>query len=298
MPKSPRLSKKFSKPLLSRLINGDISPTTTPDKPQTTRLDLYLVEKYPNYNRNTLKKFIKDGSVTVNGEVITKPNFQIFGTESIHLSEPSITPLEKPNLPIIYEDDNVLVLDKPAGMLSMSKGDYNPEPTIEDYGLLVHRLDRGTSGVIILAKNESAKTHLQKQFQSRRAHKTYYAIVVGHPEPSHAIINIPLARNLARPTTFQPREDGREAITEYEVVDQTDQYSLLRLSPTTGRTHQLRVHLKHIGTPILGDTVYDAPPANRLYLHATSLEITIPDSLRKTFTSPIPEEFTNVFKQS
>ena len=391
MSRTPRLSRKFSKPTLSRQINGDISTPNQPTEPTKTRLDHYLVEKYPNLNRSTLQKLIKDGSVSVDGETITKPSTLVSGDESIIVRgmralassdfgqsafpgdfreknladskffsenpEKNVRPggqnRKKQDSPrTIYEDANVLVLDKPPGMLSMSKGQYNPEPTLEGYGLIAHRLDRGTSGVIILAKNEPTKAHLQKQFEKRKVKKTYYAVVSGHPTPSQAIIDIPLTRNLSRPSTFQPDPNGREAITEYEVVDQNADYSLVKLKPTTGRTHQLRVHLNHLGTPILGDTVYGrqnlqtfatraaveegllAPTSSRtaatatredglarertpdgkrsevlpgeesrdektrLYLHAAQLEITLPGGIRKTFTSPIPQEFSDVLRRS
>jgi RluA family pseudouridine synthase len=206
-----------------------------------------------------------------------------------------------PKIPIIYEDTNVIVLDKPAGLLTISKGDFNPEPTLEAYGHIVHRLDRDTSGVIILAKNQQTQSFLQKQFANHTAYKTYYAVVVSHPKLDQAIINVPLARNLKSPTTFQPNPKGREAITQYKVINQNDKYSLLELKPTTGRTHQLRIHLAHIDTPILGDKIYGQTSADRMYLHATSLEITIPqqdsDSQRQTFTSKLPQEFQDVLKQ-
>ena len=297
MSRTPRLSKKFSKPTLSRLINGDISAPPPSIEELSTRLDHALVAKYPAYSRGTIQKLIKDGSITVNGKITTKANTAVSEEDILGLTPPTVPPPEqKPNLQTIFEDDNILVLNKPAGMLSISKGEYNPEPTIEDYGLLVHRLDRGTSGVIILAKNPKVQTLLRKQFQDRKAHKTYYAITSGHPNPPHAIIDIPLARNLSRPTTFRPDPSGREAITEYEITKSGNQYSLVKLHPTTGRTHQLRVHLAHINTPILGDTAYGGSPAPRLFLHAAELEITIPGGTRQTFVSPLPEEFTNALR--
>jgi 23S rRNA pseudouridine1911/1915/1917 synthase len=292
-----RIGKKFSKPTMSRLKNGDIIPSNTPIEEQRNRLDHTLITIHPEYPRNVLQSFIKSGSVTVNKKVVKKPNHKVCETDQILLTVPERQ--QKPSIPIIYEDDNVVVLDKPAGLLSMSKGAFNPEPTLEDYGLLVHRLDRDTSGVVILAKNELAQTLLRKQFQNRKARKTYYAITVGHPKLNQAIINVPLARNLKAPTTFVPDPQGREAITEYKVTQQADKYSLLELHPTTGRTHQLRVHLKHIGTPILGDSVYGHSHPDRLYLHAHQLEITIPgtpNNIRKTFTSPLPQDFKNVLK--
>jgi 23S rRNA pseudouridine1911/1915/1917 synthase len=289
------MPKRFSKPHLSRIINGDIELPDSATEDSRVRLDIALQSQYPEYNRSTIKKYIKAGQVTVNGTINTKPNTLTSETDKLQIQlQPSVT---TPNVPIIYEDGNVVVLDKPTGLLTVSKGAFNPEPTLESYGRIVHRLDRDTSGVIILAKTDQAKTHLQKQFQDRKVHKTYYAIVVGHPKLNTAIIDVPLARNLKSPTTFQPDPEGREAITQYEVIDQNDKYSLLKLKPRTGRTHQLRIHLAHIGTPILGDKIYGKTPANRMYLHAADLEITTPDSQRQTFSSKLPGDFQDVFEK-
>jgi|LSQX01.1.fsa_nt_gb 23S rRNA pseudouridine1911/1915/1917 synthase len=288
------MAKKFSKPHLSRIINGDIIPPLPPSSPEKTRLDVALLETYPQYNRSTIQKYIKNGQVSVNQNVILKPNYPV--DQSDHLDMRVRIPPSPPEIPIIYEDDQVIVLDKPAGLLTVSKGDFNPEPTLEPFGLIVHRLDRDTSGVIILAKNDQARSKLQKQFQNRKTKKTYYAIVVGHPKLEKAIIDVPLARNLKSPTTFLPDPEGRSAVTTYEVVDQNAKYSLLKLTPRTGRTHQLRVHLAHIGTPILGDKIYGRTPADRMYLHATELEITTPNGQRQTFTSKLPKEFDHALR--
>ncbi len=294
------MSKKFSKPELSRKINGDIpSDLKTPaaDTVPTIRFDMAILEQYPRYSRATIQKFIKDGRAKAAGQVILKPNYIIDENTEVELDEPQAEATEKP--PVIYEDDNVIVFDKPAGMLSIKKGDYSSEPAIEDFGEIVHRLDRDTSGVIIVAKNFETKGYLQKQFQERKTHKTYYAITCGIPNPPHAIINVPLARNLKKPTTFTPDKNGREAITEYRVEDYSDKLAFVELKPKTGRTHQLRIHLAHIGTPILGDKVYNpkSPKADRMYLHAAALEITIPGGQRMTFTANLPENFRDVLKK-
>lgn len=288
------MPKHFSKPHMSRVVNGDIIENETPTAPEKTRLDMALLEKYPEYNRSTIKKYIENGQVTVNSEIIQKANYGTLPEDNLKLIVEEKT--NAPKVPVIYEDKNVIVLDKPTGLLTISKGDFNPEPTLEEYGKVVHRLDRDTSGVIILAKNDETKSKLQKQFQDRKAHKTYYAIVVGHPKLPEAIINVPLARNLKSPTTFQPDPEGREAITKYKIIDQNDKYSLLELKPTTGRTHQLRVHLAHIGTPILGDKIYGKATKERMYLHAAELEITIPESERATFKAELPKEFQDALK--
>ena len=297
------MGKKFSKPELSRMINGDI-PFDNQNNPQNDtvpqiRLDIITLEHYPRYSRSTIQKFIKDGYVTVNSKVINKPNTLVDENDQIELTLPETPSSQKP--PVIYEDENVIVFNKPHGMLSIKKGDYSPEPAIEDWGEIVHRLDRDTSGVIIVAKNFATKSKLQKQFQQRKTHKTYYAVVEGAPKQPHAIINVPLTRNLKKPTTFMPNTDGREAITEYKVVKQGEKTALVKLKPQTGRTHQLRIHMAHIGTPILGDAIYNpkGTKANRMYLHAQSLEITIPGKEhgeRKIFTAELPKDFENAIK--
>ncbi len=298
--------KKFSKPELSRVINGDRVIEEQVATPKF-RLDHLLVEKYPQYNRSTLQKFVSMGRVTVNGVVAEKPNQKFEKDVEIILDAPN-TKVTTERPPIIYEDDNVTVLNKPAGLLSMAKGEFCPESTLEDFGLLVHRLDRDTSGVVILAKNASTQKMLRKQFQDRKTHKTYVALVEGHPEHPEALINLPISRNLKRPTTFQVDQNGKASETYYQVITSNNQLSLLELKPRTGRTHQLRVHLKYLGTPIVGDVVYGnwergnqldfhKRTAPRLYLHARKLEITIPGQnggIRKTFVAEVPEEF-NVF---
>lgn len=303
--------KKFSKPEMSRVKNGDKELASEPQKNTRKRLDHILVELHPEFNRSTLQNFIKSGYVTVGDKVIVKPNADIELDEDnnppkIDLNVPERkTPPDVKNI-TIYEDDNVLVLDKPAGMLSMAKGEWTPETTLEDYGLLVHRLDRDTSGVVILGKNPAVQKYLRKQFQDRKTHKTYYAIVEGSPKLSEAKIDLPIARNIKHPTTFLVDPNGKPSQTFYKVIKTVGNYSLIELKPITGRTHQLRVHLKYLGCPIVGDPIYGSKPLanrkpeDRLYLHAKSLEITIPgkdEGERRTFEAPLPKEFNEFLEK-
>lgn len=303
--------KKFSKPSLSRVINGDVI-LSEEQKIEKFRLDKKLVEKYPEYKRATLQTFIKSGYVTVDGKVAEKPNTLIEESSKIALNLPKeLTDenlkkqaIEKMKPETIYEDKKVLVLNKPSGLLSMAKGEYSAEPTLEDYGLLVHRLDRDTSGVVILAKDEETQKMLRKQFQDRKAHKTYYAVVEGCPKLDEAMIDLPIARNVKHPTTFIVDANGKPSQTYYKVIKKGEKNSLVELRPTTGRTHQLRVHMSYLGTPILGDRVYGTAPADtdmRLYLHAHTLEISIPnpsdlsgDNMRTKFEADLPKEFSDV----
>lgn len=288
--------KKFSKPEMSRVINGDVILKEEDEQEEKTRLDLILVGIYKSYNRSTLQKFIKAGFVKIDGEVVTKPNQKFPDGVKIELNVPEEQKNADVQPKVIYEDDDVLVLEKPHGLLSEAKGGYCPERTLADFGYIAHRLDRDTSGVVILAKNEEVQKFLKKQFQARTVHKTYYAVVVGRPKLDEARIDLPLARDLKRPTTFRVDPNGKESETFYKVLKTNNQYSLVELKPTTGRTHQLRVHMKYLGHPILGDPVYGTEAADRLYLHAGSLEITLPGGKRMTFESKLPEEFERVFR--
>lgn len=286
--------KKFSKPEMSRVINGDITLDSPDEKPEKVRLDHMMVKIYKSYNRSTIQKFIESGFVTVDGEVAKKPNQKFEEGVKIDLKVPEDLKNADVKLKVIYEDDNVMVVNKPAGLLSEAKGEYCPEKTLADFGFVAHRLDRDTSGVMILAKTEEVQKFLKRQFQDRKVHKTYYAIVSGRPKLDEARIDLPMARDIKRPTTFRVDPNGKEAETFYKVLKSDDKHSLVELRPTSGRTHQLRVHMKYLGHPILGDPVYGEEKADRLYLHAGSLEITLPGGVRKVFESPLPKEFKNV----
>ena len=290
-----RTGKKFSKPEMSRVINGDTILGDAPEKPEKIRLDTMMVGIYKSYNRSTLQKFIKNGFVKVDGEKVTKPNALFENGVKIDLEIPDEMKNADVKPGIIYEDENVLVLDKPAGLLSMAKGGYCPEKTLEDFGLLVHRLDRDTSGVVILAKDPKTQTFLRRQFQDRKAHKVYYAIVTGVPKLMEARLNLPIMRDLKHPTTFRVDPRGKESETFYKVIKSDGKHALVELKPTSGRTHQLRVHMKYLEHPIVGDPIYGVEKGDRLYLHAGSLEITLPGGVRKIFEAKLPESFKNVF---
>lgn len=290
-----RTGKKFSKPAMSRVINGDTELTEAPAKIPKMRLDIMMAGIYKSYNRSTIQKFIKNGFVEVDDEPVLKPNALFPEGVKIDLKVPKALKNADIEPTVIYEDENVLVLDKPAGLLSMAKGGYCPEKTLEDFGLLVHRLDRDTSGVVILAKNPKTQTYLRRQFQDRKAHKTYYAVLTGVPKLKEARLNLPIMRDLKRPTTFRVDPRGKESETFYKVLKSDDKHALVELRPTSGRTHQLRVHMKYLEHPIVGDPIYGVEKGDRLYLHAGSLEITLPGGIRKVFEAKIPESFNNVF---
>lgn len=266
------------------------------------RLDAYLAQYYPEFSRSTWQKYIKLGSVTVNGEVTSSPK-HILGEDDAVAYVIADNDHKKIDFPIIYQDENVMVISKPSGILSHAKGAISEEFTVADFikpfltyktvtnrSGIVHRLDRDTSGIMILAKNEATAAMLQKQFANRKVKKSYEAIVSGTLKHQEANIDLPIERNPKLPSQFRVGSGGKAANTHYTVLKQNKKLSLLELKPETGRTHQLRVHLAYIGAPIVGDRIY-GKIADRLYLHAKSLEITIPTSQRRVFVSPRPKSF-------
>ena len=289
-----RTGKKFSKPEMSRVINGDTVLSVDADGssagPEKVRLDVLAREIYKSYNRSTLQKFIEAGYMKVDGEVVLKPNAKVVPGVRLELVVPEELRNADVKPEVVYEDTDVLVVNKPVGLLSEPRAEYCPERTLADFGYVAHRLDRDTSGVMILAKSEEVQKFLKKQFQDRTVHKIYVAVVEGRPKLDEARIDLPIARNKKRPTTFLVDAGGREAETYYKVLKSNGERSLVELRPVTGRTHQLRVHMKYIGCPIMGDIIY-GEAADRLYLHARELEITLPSGERKVFVAPVPAEF-------
>lgn len=269
------------------------------------RLDQELTRRYPEFSRSTLQKYIKAGYVTVNGEAATISKQEVTENDEIGLMPPERADMSDKELPIIYLDDNVIVVNKPVGVLTHSKGAMNDEFTVADFFRryttnaldssrpgVVHRLDRDTSGVIIGARNDETAVLLKKQFADRTTKKQYAAVVDGVPKLEKALIDLPIGRNPSAPSTFRVDSKGKPALTSYEVITSNGKQSLLELRPKTGRTHQLRVHMQYINTPIAGDRIYGSQgSAPRLCLHAHTLEITIPTSDRRVFTAPLPKEF-------
>lgn len=267
------------------------------------RLDAYLAQYWPEYSRSTWQKYVKSGFVKVNGEIEKSVKRVLGEDDEVKADIPDLPTHDKETLAVIYKDENVIVINKPVGTLSHSKGALNNEFTVADffkkvskYHLdtnrpgIVHRLDRDTSGVMIGALNDEAAKKLQQQFSNRKVHKTYVAVVDGVPKMNEAIIDLPIGRNPKKPSQFRVDPNGKSAKTVYKVLASNEKHSLVELQPTTGRTHQLRVHMAHIGTPIHGDKVY-GKSADRLYLHAAKLEITIPGGERMLFAADVPPEF-------
>ena len=278
--------------------------------PTKVRLDIYLSTKFDTtISRSLWQKYIKAGYVSVNNKVATTPKFEVDETDEIALNLPEKEQTDV-DLPILYEDDDVIVVNKPSGLLTHAKGGLSDEPTVAeiirpktsfatdtDRPGIVHRLDRDTSGLLIIAKNPESAAHLQRQFAERTAKKTYIAITDGKPKLNAAKIDLPIGRNPSAPSTFRIDPNGKPAQTTYHVLVENDTQSLVELRPTTGRTHQLRVHLAHLNAPILGDRVYGKSSDCRMMLHAQKLEITLPSGERKVFEAAVPDEFKKFFPE-
>jgi 23S rRNA pseudouridine1911/1915/1917 synthase len=271
------------------------------------RLDQYVIRERPTLSRSYAVRLITEGRILVNDQQ-SKGGYKLRESDRITIDYDESTEPEVPvvELPVLYEDNDCIVINKPAGVLTHNKGVRHIEATVASFvrsrtNLLtgerpgiVHRLDRATSGVIICAKTPEALSWLQKQFHDRHAVKTYSAVVKGTPAIAQALIDMPIERNPKAPATFRVGPNGKTAQTKYEVIESSSKYSLLELTPRTGRTHQLRVHLAYQKHPIVGDKLYAGPEADRMYLHAHKLEITLPGGETKTFVAPVPPEFKTI----
>lgn len=272
------------------------------------RLDTIVADRTKT-SRSFAAKLIEDKKVRMGSTILDKPSKKIAHDAKLKIEFNKDIKYPKLDIKVIYEDADFVVADKPSGILTHSKGAFNPEATLATWlhdrsstldksdqrSGIVHRLDRGTSGVIVMAKNIETQKFFQKQFAKRNAKKTYLALVTGKVSPDEALIDIPITRNSADPKRFKVSKYGKPAQTFYKVMKtltyQNNEYALVGLMPKTGRTHQIRIHLKHLGAPIVGDDFYGGVKADRLYLHAVKLELTLPDSSRKVFDSVLPKEF-------
>lgn len=281
-------------------------------KPKPMRADLVLANQYPIFSRAALAKLFDKGLVKFHGRIL-KTGEKLLSNALLDADVSSLQITDEHiDLPLLFEDDDVIVINKPAGILTHVQGPFNPEATVATFlrsrtaeltgerAGIVHRLDRPTSGVIVGAKNPRALSFLQKQFADRSVKKTYMAIVKGHLTEKEAIIDMPIERNPKAPATFRIGPNGKAATTRYRVVSESSDASLLELKPVTGRTHQLRVHLAHIGHPIIGDPLYGkGKHGDRLFLHAMSLEIMLPhEDQPRIFTAPLPNEFKEYMDHS
>ncbi|MYD52260.1 MAG: RluA family pseudouridine synthase [Dehalococcoidia bacterium] len=262
------------------------------------RLDVFLAEQSPDLSRSRIRKLIDDGHVTVDGRP-GKASTRLAAGQTVTLGVPppssaELHPWEVP-LSVVFEDEDLIVIDKPAGMT------VHPAPGNEDHTLanailahapdiegiggerrpgIVHRLDKDTSGLIVVAKNERAHAHLSDQFKSREVSKVYLALVVGHPSPPEADIDAPIGRHPHDRQRMAIVSTGRPAITRYRIVTSYSRSTLVEARPRTGRTHQIRVHLSSVGHPVVADTTYGRPAEglSRQFLHAFRLGFIHPAS--------------------
>lgn len=272
------------------------------------RLDLCISKNVSGLSRSFISALCDQGKVKLNSNVTYKTSVKVNAGAVIDIDYDFDKKIDIPeiDLEILYRDDDCLIVVKPEGLLTHSKGQFNPEPTVSSFirqfttgmqdnrGGIVHRLDRVTSGLLICAKNQKAIDWLQKQFADRKVKKTYLAVVAGIPEQAEAMIDMPIERNPKKPQTFRVGPNGKPAKTHYIVKKSNATHSLIELHPETGRTHQLRVHLAQIGHPIVGDVLYGGEPADRTYLHALELELRLPNRERQKFTAQAPESFNEL----
>ncbi len=281
---------------------------TITEQEGVVRVDKFLSSKFPEYSRAAITKLFTLNLIKLNGEPI-QPGHKLRPGTSF---EYDLGPLQaKPEvipLPIIFEDQDVIVIDKPAGIISHARGRFWQEASVASFirdrisgmegerGGIVHRLDRATSGVMICAKNVDTLKFLQKQFSDRKVQKTYLAITKNTPKETKASIMAPIARNEKDPKRFKITKNGKPAETLYTVLKTTEKGSLIELSPKTGRTHQLRLHLDYIGCPIVGDELYGGEYNSRLLLHAQKLKITMRNGKEVEFESKLPKHFSEYLK--
>ena len=263
------------------------------------RLDKYISKHCPDISRTQAQRIIEAGQVMVNGTP-GRPSLKLGIGDSIVIETPppaptSLTPEAIP-LKIVYEDNDLLVVDKPAG-LTVHPAPGHPTHTLANAILshlpqldtgdwqrpgIVHRLDKDTSGLIIIAKNSQAHQSLMEQFKKRQVSKIYLTLVQGHITPEEGIIDAPIGRDRSHRErmAITDIEHGREARTSYHVLEYQGQYSLLEVKPETGRTHQIRVHLAAIGYPVVGDKVYGikSPLIDHQFLHAHRIRFQLPST--------------------
>lgn len=296
--------------LLTLAVEGDHLP----------RLDKFLADAVSELSRARLQALIAEGKVKVDGLVALKPALKLEDGQQVEIEIPKIEPdglaSEDLSLEVIYIDESVIVLNKPAGMVvhpgagnqagTLVNGLLYRWPEIADVGEtgrpgIVHRLDKETSGVLMVARNEAAYLWLVKQFKSRRTKKSYLALVDGHPPTPTGRIEAAVGRDerFRQKMAVTYAGKGRAGITEYHTVEAFTHHALLEVRPHTGRTHQIRVHLAYLGCPVTGDKVYGrrkpSLPIDRFFLHASKLQIVLPGETEPTeFVAPLPADLLRV----
>ena len=297
-----------------RVLNFRFGPETP------ERLDKFLVGQLQEFSRSRIQGLIAEGFVEVNGRAAKKAGQTLESgfNVTVRVPPPAPTDLVAEDIPldIVFENEDLIVVNKPAGMVvhpaaghasgTLVNAVLGYEPDIEGIGGeerpgVVHRLDKETSGLILLAKNERAHRWLQDQFRLRKVEKIYLALVDGKPPTPSGRVEAHIGRDPShrKRMAVVPESRGREAISEYRTLESFREHTLLEFHPLTGRTHQIRLHCAFLGCPIVGDGVYGRKKSSleidRHFLHAHRLKIILPgEKETRTFEAPLPEELERV----
>jgi len=300
-------------------IERQITTSITSDSPYIgKRIDYVLTQLWPTYSRAMWAQALLDNQVKIDDKIAKKSD-KITANCRIIAIEPTIehqyvlfAPKTLPE--VLFEDKDVIVIIKPAGLITHPTP-QNSSPSVAGAFAsrindpdpqrpgIVHRLDKDTSGVMILARNQKSKKFLQQQFKDREVHKVYTSLVSGHIQPNHARLELPLGRSIRNPQKMIVTQSGKAASTEYKVVKEYTECDLLEIILYTGRTHQIRVQLAYLGHPVVGDEVYSQvantsiPKPPRQFLHASSLTITLPSGDKQTFRAPLTQDLQNYLNQ-
>lgn len=288
---------------------------------QKKRIDSYIVDKNINLSRTAIKRLLDEGKILVNGKK-QKPSYkpEVGDIITIEIMKPKEVELKPQDIPIdiIYEDKDIIVVNKPKGMV-VHPANGNPDGTLVNAILakckdslsgiggeirpgIVHRLDKDTSGLLIIAKHDQAHINMSKQIQDRKVIKKYIALVKGVIGENTATIDMPIARSTKDRKKMAVDPKGKEAITHYKVLQRYDKYTLLEIKIDTGRTHQIRVHMSYIGHPVVGDMQYSNGKnefgIEGQMLHSRYLEFDHPiTGKRLKLEAPLPEYFEQVLKE-
>ena len=291
------------------------------DQENKERIDKYIAKCLPDLSRVMVQKLIEENQILVNRNPV-KTSYAIQKGDSITITIPEAkeTTLKPQDIPldIVYEDDDILVVNKAKGMV-VHPAAGNPEGTLVNAVMahckgnlsgiggelrpgIVHRLDKDTSGLLIVAKNDKAHIQMSKQIQDREVKKIYIALVRGIISENEATINMPIGRSMQDRKKMAVTKKGKEAITHFQVLERFDKYTLLKVKIDTGRTHQIRVHMAEIGHPVVGDMLYSNGKnefgVEGQMLHATSLDFKHPVTQKPLhLEAPLPQYFEEVLKQ-
>jgi len=289
-------------------------------KEASERLDKFLVGELPELSRSRIQALIADGLVELDERAARKAGQMVERGQTVRVRIPPAAPAglmaEQIALDIVFENQDLIVVNKPAGMVVHPAVGHSSGTLVNaalgydaDFGEIggeerpgvVHRLDKDTSGLILLAKNDAAHRWLQDQFRLRRVDKMYLALVDGRPPTPSGRVEAPIGRDMAhrKKMAIVPAGKGREAVSEYKMLDSFRAHSLLEFHPLTGRTHQIRLHCAFLGCPIVGDRVYGRKSPSleidRQFLHAARLRIMLPGETNpRSFEAPLPPELQAV----